>query len=211
MARGQLALFARLTPASLDLEAEGPGRIVSLSESTAERNFTLAQSGAQLAFRVRTPTTGLNGTGPAVESIGAPLTRDSHRVWAVFDGTTSRLEVDGSLRGERLIAAGRIRHFGLLVVGALVAGVGLAAAALGAGCGGRSSKMRVLRCFTGGACFWVAAWATGVWSHLPHFDAWAAGFATAAVLAALPVARAMGSDCRAQRAEFDSAAPKQSA
>ena len=139
-----------------------------------------------------TPTTGLNAVNPAVENLGAPLTLETHRVWAVFDGTTSRLEVDGSLRGERLIAAQQIRHFALLVAGPLVVGAGLAAALLGAGCGGHRSRKRVLRCISGGACFWFAARATGVWSHLPHFEVWAVGLVAAAVLAAFPMARFMG-------------------
>jgi hypothetical protein len=192
MASGQFALFARFTPASL--EVRGPARIVSLSRNPSERNFTLGQSGAQLSFRLRTPTTGINGVHREVASLGTPLTLTSHRVWAVFDGMVSRLEIDGERSGERLVAAGRIHYFELLVVGALVAGVGLAAAALGAGCRPRNTKTRVLGCIIGGAFFWFAAWATGAWSHLPYFGTWAAGLSATAVLTALPIARAMVSE-----------------
>ncbi len=46
-----------------DLEQEGPARIVTMSINPLERNFTLAQEGADLVFRLRTPGTGPNGTG----------------------------------------------------------------------------------------------------------------------------------------------------
>ncbi|MBN2092021.1 VanZ family protein, partial [candidate division KSB1 bacterium] len=45
-----------------NLTQTGPARIISCSNSTDERNFTLGQVGQNLNFRVRTPLTGLNGS-----------------------------------------------------------------------------------------------------------------------------------------------------
>ena len=49
------------------LEQDGPARIVSFSDGTRSRNFTLGQEGQRLVFRLRTPRTGPNGDKPAVE------------------------------------------------------------------------------------------------------------------------------------------------
>ena len=49
------------------LEQGGPARIVSFSDGTRSRNFTLGQQGQKLVFRLRTPRTGPNGDRPAVE------------------------------------------------------------------------------------------------------------------------------------------------
>lgn len=51
-----------LTVASLDPDQSGPARIVSLSWNNSLRNLTIAQSGADLLVRLRTPANGLNGT-----------------------------------------------------------------------------------------------------------------------------------------------------
>ncbi len=52
------------TVATADTNQSGPARIISLSGSPYQRNFTLAQEGADLVLRMRTPITGKNGSIP---------------------------------------------------------------------------------------------------------------------------------------------------
>ncbi|MBN1893098.1 VanZ family protein, partial [bacterium] len=56
----QFSVEAAVRTASLD--QKGPARIVTLSRGNAERNFTLAQDGSAVVFRVRTPAAGPNGS-----------------------------------------------------------------------------------------------------------------------------------------------------
>jgi hypothetical protein len=58
----QLWISAWVQPESSD--QTGPARIVTFSAGVTSRNVTLAQEGADLIFRVRTPRTGPNGTNP---------------------------------------------------------------------------------------------------------------------------------------------------
>ncbi|MFP4052479.1 MAG: LamG-like jellyroll fold domain-containing protein [Phycisphaerae bacterium] len=60
----RLAIEATIIPANL--KQDGPARIVSFSQDSGSRNFTLGQSGDKLVFRLRTPRTGDNGTKPQV-------------------------------------------------------------------------------------------------------------------------------------------------
>jgi VanZ family protein len=55
------AFTLRVVCASAGPGQTGPARIVSNSESTLRRNFTIGQDGADLIFRLRTAATGLNG------------------------------------------------------------------------------------------------------------------------------------------------------
>ena len=59
---GQLAIEALITPK--DLAQEGPARIITFSEDGYHRNFTVAQEGADLLLRLRTPKTGENAMNP---------------------------------------------------------------------------------------------------------------------------------------------------
>lgn len=79
-----------------NLRQRGPARIISLSKDTDHRNFTLAQSGAMLTFRVRTPLTGLNGS--EVELTTQPaLTLDTPQfVVATFHRGEYQLYVNGT-------------------------------------------------------------------------------------------------------------------
>ncbi len=52
------------TVATADTNQTGPARIISLSGSRYQRNFTLAQEESHLIFRLRTPITGKNGVHP---------------------------------------------------------------------------------------------------------------------------------------------------
>ncbi|MGE4567666.1 MAG: LamG-like jellyroll fold domain-containing protein [Bacteroidales bacterium] len=56
---GEFSMEAQFVAANA--KAEGPARIVSLSSSASNRNFTLGQEGNQLIFRLRTTATDPNG------------------------------------------------------------------------------------------------------------------------------------------------------
>ena len=183
MACGQLAVHARLSPASLVVDVAGPGRILSLSLGSTDSGFTLGQSGEDLVFRVRTPITDANGSRPEARSSVAPLTRSEHRVWAHYDGFRSRIEVDGVCCAERILSSKRgAGILGELLGVTLATGSGLAAFAAA----GRRRSSRRSRAATGcaaAAFFAGALWMVGAWDHLPFFGPWAAALtAIASVL-----------------------------
>lgn len=102
--RKKLMAAGRMT-LEVTLEAEndgqgGPARIISYSRGPMERNFTLAQEGNAVVFRLRTSRTDYNGQYhcllvPQVFKAGLQL-----HLGLVFDGTFSRLYVDGEPRGK---------------------------------------------------------------------------------------------------------------
>jgi VanZ like family/Concanavalin A-like lectin/glucanases superfamily len=101
--RNAFAVIATL--ATADVEQDGPARVLSYSRDTYNRNFTLAQDGGRLHFRVRTSVTGPNGMNPHTETPpllepGQPVT-----VAATFDGAAARVYVDGRARGRQNLAA----------------------------------------------------------------------------------------------------------
>ena len=66
----------------------GPARIVTLSGGTSRRNFTLAQEGENLVFRLRTPLAGENGAPPELLSLGSFSTTDMETHIVTYDGQT---------------------------------------------------------------------------------------------------------------------------
>ncbi len=85
----------------------GPARIVSLSLDSSERNFTLGQFGDHVAFRLRAPLTGLNGTDPELHlfnvfqqlrPVHLLITYDGARMRAWVNGERSDAEVDVRVR-----------------------------------------------------------------------------------------------------------------
>jgi hypothetical protein len=82
------AMLRRLTSSNkLTVEAvvrpgatlqDGPARIVSFSTDGGSRNFTLAQQGDELVFRLRTPQTGVNGSNPETPLCSIPTGRYTH-------------------------------------------------------------------------------------------------------------------------------------
>ena len=182
--RGQIAVQARFSPASLDVN--GPGRILSLSLDVTERGFTLGQSGADLVFRVRTPATSANGTRPNARTKFATLTPSEHVVWATYDGFRSRIEIDGVCRGERIISSKRgVGTLGEMLGVTLAAGSGLVAFAAAGRRRGAPLLQRVAKGCAAAALFSRALWAAGAWEHLPYFGPWAA--ALTAIAAGLGV------------------------
>jgi hypothetical protein len=107
VSRSQLTLVVWMRPDNLD--QSGPARIVTYSQSPANRNFTLGQIGNTLTFRLRTPASGINGVSPALYT-GPVLSLDKTSfVAAVYDGRTSRLYVDGKQVAHTDLATRRPR------------------------------------------------------------------------------------------------------
>ena len=83
-----------------NLIQSGPARIVSLSGSVNERNFTLGQDGRDVHLRVRTPLTGLNGSWINLRAKSVLEDLDIHQLTATFYRGVERLFVDGRPEGE---------------------------------------------------------------------------------------------------------------
>ena len=98
-ASGAFSLEAWVRPQNLT--QTGPARIMSVSASIVERNFTLGQSGADLVFRVRNQLTGTNGTVQALQAANVMEPGWQHLV-AVYDHGVSALFRDGRRVGTVL-------------------------------------------------------------------------------------------------------------
>ena len=98
-----------------DLKQAGPARIVTYSQDSAKRNFTLGQIQNTLTFRLRTPASDENGTNPALYS--GPVLAPDRPVFvaAVYDGCISRLYVDGQPVAQVDLSAKRPRLSARLV------------------------------------------------------------------------------------------------
>lgn len=96
-----------------NLNQTGPARIVSLSTSTHQRNFTLGQVGSGLEFRVRNQVAGPNGDRPALRISEAVLTPALHHVVATYRHGEMRLYVDGRRAGPDLVHRSGAEQFWL--------------------------------------------------------------------------------------------------
>lgn len=100
MNSNQFTLSVTLT--TNDTMQTGPARIVSLSENSSLRNFTLGQSGSNLVFRLRTLMTGKNGTNPFLIVPDIFVANSVHNLVITFDGSDVILYVDGFLNPHTL-------------------------------------------------------------------------------------------------------------
>ncbi|MCF6149767.1 MAG: hypothetical protein E3K37_14020 [Candidatus Kuenenia sp.] len=80
----------------------GPARIISLSEDTGCRNFTLAQLKTDLIFRLRTPLTGRNGTHPELIVPEVFSSTNLHNLVITYNGSVLHLYIDGVLNPNKL-------------------------------------------------------------------------------------------------------------
>ena len=75
---GEITVEAWLQPA--DTKQAGPARIVTLSENSTQRNFTLGQEGDRFDFRLRTTRTSTNGLpSPRLAGRGRDHSADARR------------------------------------------------------------------------------------------------------------------------------------
>jgi VanZ family protein len=107
MGRSQFTLVVAMRTNSLD--QTGPARIVTYSEDSYNRNFTLGQINKGLTFRLRTPASGGNGVNPALYTGWVLSANQTSLVTAVYDGRTSQLYLDGKLVGQTDLGAKRPR------------------------------------------------------------------------------------------------------
>ncbi|MFG6106619.1 Ig-like domain-containing protein [Leptothoe sp. EHU-05/26/07-4] len=98
----ELTIEAWITPDNLT--HQGPARIATLSANSGNRNFTLGQERANYQTRLRTTTTGNNGTRKTVTSSGSPVETDlSHVVYSRDANGLAQLYVDNQLVGSNII------------------------------------------------------------------------------------------------------------
>lgn len=100
-ASNQLTLEAVITTS--DLSQAGPARIISFSSGQNARNFTLGQEADQLVLRLRTSSTGENGTTPEVKLGAIKAGAPTHVLVRYRDGL-----VEAFLNGERTLSSDAI-------------------------------------------------------------------------------------------------------
>jgi len=89
----EISIEAWIRPANTT--QDGPARIVSLSEDTLSRNFTLGQNGNLYEVRLRTTETSDNGT-PSLATPSGSLTAElSHVVYTRDGNGTARIYING--------------------------------------------------------------------------------------------------------------------
>jgi len=82
-ASNQLTLECLVTTDNLD--QDGPARIISFSNDSTHRNFTLGQNGNRFAVRIRTPRTGTNGMGSEFSFGQIEAGKPTHVIVSYFD------------------------------------------------------------------------------------------------------------------------------
>ncbi len=99
---GQLTLEVWIQPANT--KQNGPARIVTLSQNSNERNFTIGQEGDKLDVRLRTTKTSTNGM-PSLSSDPKTLgTKLIHVVYTRDRSGNAKLYLDGKLREQKPLA-----------------------------------------------------------------------------------------------------------
>ena len=83
---------------------DGPARIVTLSGGAHDRNFTLAQDGAEYNVRLRTTSTGDNGASPSTISSGQHVqTELTHVLYTRDAAGQATIYVNGVVAGTQVI------------------------------------------------------------------------------------------------------------
>lgn len=123
------AFAIEVAVASATAEQGGPARIVSFSIGPLLRNFTLGQELGALVVRVRTPSTGSNGTLMELRVENALLDHDWHHIVVTHADGATTLFMDGRRRGslqyDQLLAISEtrtVRLAGFALVGFVLMG-----------------------------------------------------------------------------------------
>ncbi|AFY56495.1 VanZ like family protein [Rivularia sp. PCC 7116] len=82
------------TLATNKTEQVGPARIISLSNDSFRRNFTLGQQGSDLVFRLRTPLTGANASDVKLEVPGVFSDIQPHQIVITYSKSSLIIYVD---------------------------------------------------------------------------------------------------------------------
>jgi VanZ family protein len=86
--RASNAFTLRVLCATDDANQGGPARIISNSLDPDRRNFTLGQRGEDMVFRLRTPSTGLNGARPQLVVSSVFSSDQMREIVVTYDGAT---------------------------------------------------------------------------------------------------------------------------
>ncbi len=100
-ASNEITIEAWVQPASLD--QSGPARVVTLSLDTGQRNFTLGQTMGRYVVRLRTTTTGVQGTPEFMAPEGSVLTELTHVVFTRSLAGTARIYINGEMVAEGVV------------------------------------------------------------------------------------------------------------
>ncbi|MGB3653014.1 MAG: VanZ family protein [Rivularia sp. (in: cyanobacteria)] len=82
------------TLTTTNTEQGGPARIISLSNDSFRRNFTLGQQESDLVFRVRTPLTGANAADVKLEVPGVFNDEKPHHIVITYSKSSLTIYVD---------------------------------------------------------------------------------------------------------------------
>ena len=98
---GELTLEVWVRPAKTNLS--GPARILTLSNSPNERNFTIGQEGDKYDVRLRTTKTSTNGIPSLMTGSKTLQTKLTHFVYTRDRAGKTRIYLDGKVREEKTI------------------------------------------------------------------------------------------------------------
>lgn len=105
------ALTIEIVAETAGVAQGGPARIVAYSERISQRNFLLAQHGADLRVRLRTPRSGTNVARPIL-GVEAVFDRPGPRhIVVTYDGIDQHVYVDGALRKSNRGARGSFANW----------------------------------------------------------------------------------------------------
>jgi VanZ family protein len=90
----ELSVEGWISPAGL--WQDGPARIISYSRDANQRNFTLGQDRREVVFRLRTPTSGLNGMNPELHTTDQPLRPGIQHLVVTYRQGIETLYVNGA-------------------------------------------------------------------------------------------------------------------
>ncbi|MDP7290694.1 MAG: DUF1592 domain-containing protein [Verrucomicrobiota bacterium] len=99
---GEITIEAWVRPANT--RQDGPARMVTLSGSSSERNFTLGQEGDKVEVRLRTTKTSGNGIPSLSTRTRSLAPRLTHVVYTRNRGARARLYINGKLQLEERVA-----------------------------------------------------------------------------------------------------------
>ncbi|MBD2112833.1 MULTISPECIES: LamG domain-containing protein [Cyanophyceae] len=98
-----LTVEAWVKPAQLS-PSQTPARIVTLSVDTGHRNVTLGQNNNQYVTRLRTTTTGVNGSSKVVEAGSVSVNQLTHLVYTRDGEGNATLYLDGQVQKREVIS-----------------------------------------------------------------------------------------------------------
>lgn len=98
---GEITVEAWIKPSSTD--QSGPARIVTISKSSNERNFTMGQDSNKIDCRFRSTETSTNGI-PSIATDGGTLSTElTHLVYARDRSGVTKIYIDGELAVQRTV------------------------------------------------------------------------------------------------------------